>query len=272
MVYTEILPAIGLPYVRYRGTLEDSDRAWLFVEDAGGRRCARTEQPVSLARWLACLHTGGSLLPLSGRLPSRSAAHYREHLDAAVRLIAENRENSWLRPEERSVLDALLAGLRAVARDWLELTSETAALPATVVHADLKPSNIRVQTSAGEASVLVFDWEHCGWGTPASDLGALGYHLGLCHYWSALAGRWDGLQTSDVLRAARLGRLFRVLAGVHWAAMHLSYEWRSDRTTMRRSDLRLRFYRGELETVLSLLCSPRMRGRSRTQMISRAAR
>jgi Ser/Thr protein kinase RdoA (MazF antagonist) len=258
-VYTEILPQLRLPYVRYCGMLEGPNEAWLFVEDAGGRQCSLTEQPVAVAHWLARLHAGASSLALADRLPSRSVDHYREHLEAACALIAGNREQRWLTAEDRRVLDELLAGLQAVARDWPELIARANALPATLVHGDLKPRNIRLRTCDGQSSVLVFDWEQCGWGTAASDLGALGFHFGLSQYWAALTGRWAGLEARELIHAARLGRLFRVLAGIHWAAMHLTYPWDADRQAMRRSDLRLRFYLRELASVMALIYSQTIR-------------
>jgi aminoglycoside phosphotransferase (APT) family kinase protein len=244
-VYTEVLPRLALPGVRCHGILEEAGEAWLFLEDAGVGNCWPAEQPGALARWLAALHGGGSSLGLAERLPSRSTEQYRQHLEAAAQLISASRENPALTLPDRVLLDDILSGLGNVARRWSALIAPASGLPDTVVHGDLKASNIRLQVRNGHTGVLVFDWEQCGWGTPAADLGVLGFHVGLCPYWSTLAGRWPGVRATDLAHAATLGRLFRVLAGIHWASTHLPYAWPA------QSMQKLRSHRAELARLLT---------------------
>ncbi len=223
-VYEEALPHVAAATLRYHGFAEeDGERAWVFVEDAGGEEYDpdRGEQRTAASRWLAALHTARLPARLADRLPDQGAACYRAHLVGACERLGAHAEDPALGAGGRALVRELVAGCGAVADSWQEVERLGDEMPRTLVHGDFVPKNLRVRPEAGGLVVLVFDWEVAGWGPPAADLAEC---PDLAAYAEAVRPVWGGPDEADLLRWTECGRLFRLLAALSWASWDLAHE------------------------------------------------
>jgi thiamine kinase-like enzyme len=252
LMYTEVLPALGIPSLRFYGLLDEPQTrfAWHFTEDAGEQRCGAAQQDLA-ARWLAKLHASAASLDGNG-LPDCGVSLYREHLDQAVRSITEAQAGPVMpaSPPDRATLAALLESLDIVRQRWPSIETWTAQMPRTIVHGDFVPKNVRLRGD----DVYVLDWETAGFGVPVADLASLATESGTTSpqclmedYLSVAGPLWGNPSTIELDRCARLGILFRLLASVNWAAQSLTY------SDLGRPMGKLRVYAPRLDNVLQTL-------------------
>jgi aminoglycoside phosphotransferase (APT) family kinase protein len=106
-------------------------------------------------------------------------------------------------------------------------------MPRTLVHGDLTGKNLRLCFADGTPQAVVLDWETAGWGPPAADLPyaptrfqrppkpgkVLGWNgtVPLDLYADRASQLWSG-RRHDLERLARLGNVFRAVAGTRWGA------------------------------------------------------
>lgn len=224
-IYGEILPQLPLPALQLFGFVEDEDTrfGWLFLEDAGKDLYspALAEHRAAAASWLASLHSSAANLAAAG-LPDRDSNFYRRELRLARDTVTANLANPALTARERAVLRGILPAYDACESHWNRLEELCRTMPPTFVHCDLKAKNIGVRRTRAGLSLLPFDWEFAGWGTPATDLPRCGdIHL----YWSEVRRQWPALKLEDVERLAGVGTIFRALIASHWKSLSLRTQW-----------------------------------------------
>jgi len=152
-------------------------------------------------------------------------------------------DNPALCPDDIAVLDDVLAQCSETEARWEEIERLSEGMPATLVHGDFVPKNVRVRTGRDGIVLLPFDWGTGGWGGPAADLAETDPTL----YWQFMSEDWRHVDLSVVTRVAKVGRLFRVLAAVRWASQSLSYP------SIEKPMAQLRIYRGWLADAMQLL-------------------
>ena len=229
-VYEEILPHLPLTVPRYYGSCEDGDgSAWLFVEDVGTERFSTQdpEQRLVAARWLGVLHRSGADLPAAARLPDAGPSRYLGHLRSARARIRRGASNPGLTAEGRAMLSVILELHDALEARWRTFERACDGLPATLVHGDFRPKNVRIRT--GDAALFPIDWEMAGWGVPAADL-APARNCGMTmqvdphSYETVMRERWPDLDAAAIKKLSILGHIFRALAGIEWESESLIFE------------------------------------------------
>ena len=237
VVHERVLPRIGISTVAYYGYFEEDEGAfcWLFTGDAGETKLFETDCD-SVARWLARLHGSAAALAGAMPLPQRGSAHYREHLCAAMAQVTQQTGMERGGLEVLRVLRELMEQLDA---QWEQTCAPCRVAPQTLVHADFGRKNVRMRVSpTGEREVVALDWEMAGWGPPAVDIphsprrapprtpgsGAAKWRgtVSLATYAAHSCGRWDGAALDELARLARVGSVFRTVAGIRWALERLS--------------------------------------------------
>jgi hypothetical protein len=225
LIYREILPRIPVSTLRCDGLVTEpgGEHSWLFLEDAGGvpYSSENGDHRVLAARWLGIMHITARGLEATQRLPDRGSGHYLRHLRSGSDLIRNNLDNPSLGAEDIKVLKAILSCCDTLSSHWVSIERACDGLPRTLVHGDFVPKNVRVRSSAGEPTLVILDWETAGYGIPAPDL----LRLDMPAYCSSVRTAWPHLDLPALLRLARLGRLFRELAAVHWESTWLAYPW-----------------------------------------------
>jgi ATP-binding cassette subfamily B protein len=242
-IYQRVLPQLPIPAVQYRGFSADQDTegAWLFVEDVGGERYqnGRSEHRILAARWLATVHAFGMHPSIRALLPDRGPSHYLTELRWSFTEISSHLACDRFSADDRRILVAILRALTELESRWDRIEARCDAMPHTLVHGDFVAKNCRVrEASTRELELVAFDWETAGWGAPAVDLAsnAFGIHgVGLDRkvYAAAMRDAWPGLRQRDLERAARIGDAQRVVAATRWSCERLVYR------TVVQDDLRL---------------------------------
>jgi hypothetical protein len=238
IIYEQVLPRVDVLRLRYYGYLEDpaGEFDWLFLEDAGEAKLSATDAAIA-AKWLAQLHTDTAKLVGEIPLPERGPAHYLEHLRSAREIIGMSLEELALVDEERRQLNALQRVADQLESRWDTICADCAAAPRTLVHGDLSGKNLRLRRTDRGAQIVALDWETAGWGPPAADLpywptraqrplkpGKLPHWNGtvpLDVYAQHAKELWNGASAKDLKRLARIGNVFRALAGARWTAEQL---------------------------------------------------
>ena len=259
-IYQEVLPSLPLPSLHCYGFLEAGSTAWLFLEDAkqGSMIPAADRQRTAMAQWLGELHISAAGMPASPRLPDRGPSYYLQHLQDSQTLIGSNLAHPAFNSEDRALAEQILLDLAAIEARWASIVEICRDTPSTLVHGDLVPKNLRFRVADGKVLVLPFHWEIAGWGSPAIDLpvlrrpgqwGQVGNGLAdpddsaVQAYLSAVRVTWPQMDVDRILRLARTGYVFRLLASVYWAAQGLRCEW------IEHSWRKLTHYESDLRTV-----------------------
>lgn len=233
LLYEQILPRLPVTVPRYRGSLRDDDGGtWLFIESAGERwfSDADPEQRALASRWLGLLHRSAADASAGTGLPDIGPARYLSYLRTGRDGILRHFGNPWLTAGDREVLTSLLERLDVLEAMWPRVQRACQGLPATLVHGDLRPKNVRVRFARGVPTLYVLDWEMAGWGIPAADLACAGSRDGptvpidAAAYRDIVRERWPDLGAAETSRLAILGRLFQGIAGTAWAASSLRFE------------------------------------------------
>jgi hypothetical protein len=236
-VYEQVLTRVGVSRLKYYGYWQEPTGAfgWLFLEDAGQTKLTLTDG-VLVAQWLARLHTEAAALVDEVPLPERGPAHYLEHLRSGRDIVGMSLEELDLAEEDRSQLHALQRAADEIEKRWDSICAICSVVPRTLVHGDLSGKNLRLRLAEGTPQLMVLDWETAGWGPPAADLpyaptrfqrppkpGKIPGWNGtvLLDDYAACAPRLWGSRARDLERLARLGNVFRAVAGARWAAEQL---------------------------------------------------
>lgn len=234
-VYRDLLPSLGVATLRLFGTLEEKrhEMTWLFTEDAGEERFSPNDEVhLRLASaWLGEVHAGATSLQELDRLPSHGSERYLEHLSSARSQLEAAVENGSWSSEHAALLNRLLPQLAQLDADWPEIEglSMERELSPTLVHGDLVSKNVRVRPAGSGTALLALDWETAGRGLPAPDLAEVPIHGSsdcLDSYLARVRSVWPELTAESVRRLACVGRVFRLVASIDWAAYSLS--WRLD--------------------------------------------
>jgi len=100
--------------------------------------------------------------------------------------------------------------------DWV--AAACAGVPSTLVHGDFRPKNAYLRDDGAGMCLFPIDWEMAGWGVPAADL----TRVDLRAYWAVVRERWPDVDLGTVERLALFGQIFRLLAGIGWAATNFA--------------------------------------------------
>ena len=235
-VYAEILPGLPVPALSHYGFFEepDGDYCWLFLEEATGIDYSNllSEHRAHAGRWLGLLHTSAAERAATKGLPHGGPARYLDLLRAVCDMMQEHRDNPVLSARDVTFLEEVRERFDRLAVQWTRVEEMCQAAPQTLVHGDFNGKNIRVRSQDGTATLVVFDWEHAGWGVPAVDLAQLAVPSGrlaanpdVTTYWTTVRERWPEMSLDDWRRLAYCGTVFRTLSALYWDAQNLAYDW-----------------------------------------------
>jgi aminoglycoside phosphotransferase (APT) family kinase protein len=250
-----------LPRLQYYGCVQsDSERCWLFVEDAGVERYSPhiEEHRRLAAQWLGTMHTIAARVAVASGLPDRGLSHYVMRLRAASALVRRLLADIPLEGDDRIVLESIVAQCDQLTARWNAVKRICNSVPRTMVHGDFRGKNMRVRTHHSGTVLLPFDWETAGWGLPTIDLAwlvddgaAVSSGRAMDIYRSTISQLWPELAVHDIGVLAHLGTVFRLLDAVNWACDGLSHE-RVDEAT-EKSLGQLRFYQELMITAMGNL-------------------
>jgi ATP-binding cassette subfamily B protein len=225
-LYESVLPQLPSPALGYFGFVPDGDEqlAWLFLEDAGDARCSLAEHGRLAARWLGTLHGAAAESELPRSLPQHTPGRYLEHLHGGRKTILDNLGNPKLAADDGATLRALVSACELIESNWAGVESICTSLPRTLVHGDLASRNLRLRRDEGGPAIVAFDWEWSGFGLPATDVFQLGVGAraeDLSCYRSTVCDYAPRIDEDELQALVYVGRGFRLLACVDWAATHL---------------------------------------------------
>lgn len=254
LVYDEILPGIGLPALQCLGLHPDAagDGDWLFVEVAEGERLrpSRDDHRVLAGEWLGRLHQYQPPAAAAARLRQREPIPYHEYIARARDEFSRYLATGSATLPEMAVITALSAQFERIDGLHSRIAELRANLPRVVLHGDFTGRNAHVATRRDRLTLLAFDWQDAGWGTPEMDLAqaplpsdGFAGNPAVESYWLAAREAWPGLDRTSVRGIANLGTLFRCLLALSWDAPGLG-RWGP------RVVERLRYYHEALAIVL----------------------
>jgi phosphotransferase family enzyme len=223
-IYENILPRLPVTALRWYGSTfdEDTQLHWLFTEDAGegGYSTDIQEHRAVAANWLGALNISAQQLRRQSCLPDRSSGHYLEALRLGRAGILKIVEHPVVAAEDRLILTAIASHCDSIEKRWDAISRFCDRIPPTLVHGDLASKNLCIRTDHHDPRVFVMDWEHAGWGVPATDLAQFTFGSAspdLEVYSSVVKPGWPHLAFTDLQRLAELGNLFRVISALSWA-------------------------------------------------------
>jgi aminoglycoside phosphotransferase (APT) family kinase protein len=219
LVYAEVLPRLPVRHLELLGRWEDGERgSWLFLEDAGDTMCAKHSPAArwAVGRLLGRIAAATAACSLPEGLPQQAADYY-------LQVLVRARQRLAAVGVAEPVVVAALGRLEQVEQRWDELTAIAATSPVILCHSDVIVRNLRFVAGAGGSEPVLLDWELAAQGPAVVDLGCqavsgeadllvAGYRVGV--------GR-IARSTDEVLRWARVGRVFRLLHGIDWAGDYL---------------------------------------------------
>ena len=222
-IYEEILPKLPLPMLLYYGSIfeQNSGYCWLFLEDVSGERYHPhiIEHGVAAAKWLGIMNTSVTNHVTASRLPKRGPDHYLMLLRVGRNTILSEISNPILEPTVLPLLEAMVAHCDYLSVNWEQFTSVCEEMPKTLVHGDFITKNVGIRSTQDGITLLPFDWEKAGWGSPSEDIS----RVDIPTYWDTVKEFWPefGLQAFE--RLANVGRVFRCLVYLDWIAPQLGY-------------------------------------------------
>jgi thiamine kinase-like enzyme len=226
-IYEKILPHLPVPNLRCYGIFDEpgTDCSWLMLEDAGSGLYRPEDEchRILAGQWLAVLHASASDVPAAPELPARGSGWYLEHLRSARDAILRSLDNQGsLAPGDVLLLQSIVGQLSAIERRWSKIDECCGHGWHTIAHGDFVPKNIAVRQADSVTSLLVFDWEMAGWGSPAADLSSADVES----YYKTIRNFRSDINLNDLEVLARIGRLFRLIASISWASRSLAYQWK----------------------------------------------
>src|SRR5213594_2478219 len=235
-VYEEILPRTAVPSLRHYGFIEepDGEYSWLFMEEATGADYSNllADHRALAARWLGLLHSAAANTAAAARLPDASPGRYLDLLQATRELIQGHLDNPVLSADDVVRIEEIRTRLDDLAAHWSRMDAVCDPMPQTLVHGDFTGKNIRLRSADGDTAVVVFDWEHAGWGTPAVDLAQLtvpSHRLSanpdISTYWSTVRERWPDVSLEAWRQLAYCGTVCRTMSALYWDAHNLTNDW-----------------------------------------------
>ncbi len=215
-IYEEILPKLPLSMLLYYGSIfeQNSGYCWLFLEDVSGEKYHPhiMDHRVAAAKWLGIMNTSVTNHVAASRLPLRLPDHYLKLLQVGRETILSNITNPALEPADLQLLEAVVAHCDYLSSNWEQLTSVCEGMPPTLVHGDFISKNVGIRTSQDGITLLPFDWEKAGWGSPAEDISL----VDIVTYWNTVQDFWPDLDLQVIQRVANVGRFFRCLVYLEW--------------------------------------------------------
>lgn len=229
-VYEDVLPLIGVPFIRSFGSVPDSpERSWLFLEEARGARyddeCPSDRELA--AETLARIHTATSEMHLAAQLPKHDVDRYKSCLVNGKCLIKENIDNPALSAVDKQILESILRLLEQVEQNWIDLGNALATMPQCLVHGDFVGKNVHVHKVQTTSSMYIMDWDISGWGAPAFDVERITPR----DYRKYCESRWPHVRDDQIEFMAVVGRILRNVGLIQATSTSLCYEWVVD--TMR---------------------------------------
>jgi hypothetical protein len=248
VIYSEVLPHLSLPTLRFYGSVEDSDPVfrWLFLEDAGDERFRSSdrEHRELAARWLAALHSSARWnTTAKACLPKRGLNYYREIISQASEVIRRSLANASLGGDDLATLYRLMAHCEVVVSGWSDVEELWREMPATVVHGDFSAKNVRTRRGPNGLELLPIDWDAAGWGIAALDF----WQTDLPGYWAAIRPESPDLTLDALRRQADVGRICWAIEPITGEAAPLAGEWTGN--VMRK----MRAYETEITCALQSL-------------------
>jgi hypothetical protein len=222
-IYEKALPTCGATPLEFFGAVAgEAEASWIFIEAACGVSFDREdpEHRVLAARWFAGVHTCPWSECTRRALPRKDVHGYRDLLDRVrARLAHVRASNSGLPPDGIATIAELEARLRDLSRSWSAVEKSHTSGPNTIVHSDIQPKNM-VVSPAGE--LMVFDWEHCGFGDPSRDIDRC---LDVDAYLEAVVGHWPWITRARLERMASMGEVLRLIDAIDWDSGRLDSPW-----------------------------------------------
>ncbi len=254
LIYTRFLPLAPVPALQLYGFLEDSGGrfAWLFLEEAAGQEYSPSsaEHRALAGQWLGTIHRAAPGADLQAVLPDLGPAHYLECLRAARAKLREHIDNPALRSGDAALLEASAKQCDVIEAHWGELEQCCDRMPRVVAHDDFAAKNVRFCQGPAGPALLVFDWEHAGWGLPAIDLAEVGENTvspDLGAYAAVLSRDFRDLTFQDVHCWEVWGKILRLIDSFYWNGFRLvfdSYDW------LERPLSTLTIYRASMDEAL----------------------
>ncbi|UCD41781.1 MAG: phosphotransferase [Chloroflexota bacterium] len=221
LLYEEILPNLSLPTVHYYGTAheKESELSWLFLEDVSGERYQpnNTEHRIAAAKWLGSMNTYTEHLAKSAQLPLRDTDHYMKLLRNSRKKIQSFRSNPGIDADKIQLLNVMETHYEDLDRIWEQFRVICNGNPNTLVHGDFISKNVAVRIIENRITILPFDWEKAGWGSPAEDIS----RVDIPTYWNRVQGSWPELSIGALNRLAAVGKVFRCAVYLDWISTQL---------------------------------------------------
>jgi len=237
LLYTTILPRLGLGSLRCFGVVEESDNrfAWLFLEHAGHCRYNPTirEHHNLAAEWLAILHGNQLELELKNYFRKCGDEHYAASLRTARALVERGIINPVLSPSQQEILHRALHLLDQLEEKWPVVEDICATVPRCLIHGDFLGKNLRVESNGSKYQLKVFDWEAACWGLPFLDLaesliptsGGQSPEPDMYSYISNSQYWWPNIEKKSLKGFIGLGKIFWALDCLRGHAEGLQFEW-----------------------------------------------
>jgi aminoglycoside phosphotransferase (APT) family kinase protein len=192
----------------------------VFLEHCAGspfRPLDREHRRIA-ADWLGTLHLRGREGLPGVHLRDRSLLTYHAHLGSTRRQLLDARAVLPLPDVDHALIDRVLAGLDGIEAAWAAIKEVCEPLPATLVHADAKPSNFMVRTRGSTLEFIPLDWAEAGWGVPVVDLPYVDGRV----YWQTVGATWQHAVMARHRRMRTLGLLLRWLVAIDKVCMGMT--------------------------------------------------
>ncbi len=258
LIYEEVLARLPVPALRCYGFLEEQEGeyCWLFLQDAAEEPyCSQLAEHRALAgSWLGRIHLAPIASRLRGRLPARGlSCHLELLLRCRATLLDHLAYNSTLQEPDAVVFRKIVRHCEVLEAHFSKLEQICNVIPPALVHGDFAVKNVRVRSTAAGLELLVFDWEHGGWGLPVIDLAQVASRVitpDLFVYCSVLKSGYPELKLHEVQRAAECGSLLRMVNEIAWANSSLRF---GSHLFLSKPVATLKIYEPRLDRVLRTL-------------------
>jgi hypothetical protein len=228
MIYEDVLCPAGISRLGFYGALADDGEggSWSFTEDAGGVPFSLDDEEHrrEVASWLGELH-GGAVALVASKPPGNQWGMHEERLAFTGTALARARtEGTLSREGELGYAVRVLDSVRSVSEIIERVLS---AGPATLVHGDFGPKNVRLRSEGSGRRVVAYDWEMAVVGRPAVDLWWLGREPdsnALEVYRASGEAFWRKVPLDQLLSYARVGFALRLVDSIYWSLWNLQWQ------------------------------------------------